>query len=207
MHIEDRGAQRQRVTTWAMAALLAAALCGVARTANAASGTEPGVWQHHKLQFNYLGFGTRYSCIGMQHQLEELLTELGAAPGFKVIPGGCSDGFDKPTRLINMQLEFQSLSPIAESAAASGATPPQPVPGVWKHVAWGPRQPLDFGGGDCELVDEFRIKVMPLFAARDVKNDLTCIPYQDTSYLWGLSFEVFVAGPSHGAQPVSPAGA
>jgi hypothetical protein len=186
---------RKRVARWVLAGLLAAvgSSAGVA-SAQAPASPEPGVWEGHKLRFNYLGFDTTYSCTGMQHHIEEVLRAMEAAPGFKVTPGGCVEGFDRPTKLIYMQLEFQSLKPLDAAAAPAGAAASTAsVPGVWRHVEFRPRQPFDFGGGDCELMDELRIKVMALFATRDFKSSLSCVPYQDSSHFWSLSFEVFAA--------------
>jgi predicted aconitase len=31
---------------------------------------------------------------------------------------------------------------------------------------------------DCELVEEFARQILPKLSARDVKSDITCVPYQ-----------------------------
>jgi len=46
-------------------------------------------------------------------------------------------------------------------------------------------------GGDCELVQEFKDKILPMLPVRDVKSNLHCVPHQSTGYQYGLSFEVF----------------
>ncbi len=54
-----------------------------------------------------------------------------------------------------------------------------------------------------ELVDEFREDVLPLFATRDIKNHLNCIPFQEESLVYDLSFDVFMPATA----PPLPAGA
>jgi hypothetical protein len=36
----------------------------------------------------------------------------------------------------------------------------------------------NYGVGDCELVEEFARQILPKLATRDVKQDITCVPYQ-----------------------------
>ena len=36
----------------------------------------------------------------------------------------------------------------------------------------------NFGVGDCELVEEFAREILAHLSARNVKQDITCVPYQ-----------------------------
>jgi hypothetical protein len=51
-------------------------------------------------------------------------------------------------------------------------------------VTFANRAPRDLAIGDCELVEHFRTQVLPLFGTRNVANNRTCIPHQDS----GLGF-------------------
>jgi hypothetical protein len=56
--------------------------------------------------------------------------------------------------------------------------------------------------GDCELVEQFRNNVLPMFATRNVENRTTCIPFQLSGSVIDLKFDAFVA--AKGAPAVSP---
>jgi hypothetical protein len=45
---------------------------------------EPGTWQTHQLEFQFVGFTTTYSCDGLEAKLRLLLLRLGARPGLSV---------------------------------------------------------------------------------------------------------------------------
>jgi hypothetical protein len=53
------------------------------------------------------------------------------------------------------------------------------------------RSPRELGLGDCELVEQFRDKVLPMFTTRDVENRMTCVPNQLSGTVINLKFEVF----------------
>ncbi len=38
----------------------------------------------------------------------------------------------------------------------------------------------NMGIADCELVEEFAHQILPKLAVRDVKQDITCVPFQQT---------------------------
>jgi hypothetical protein len=122
-----------------------------------------------------------------------LLRIVGAQPGFKVNES-CSRGFDRPDKLATAYLTFSSLQPGG----------PEPgVSGIWQHVELAPNHPFDLGRGECELIEEFRDRVLPLFAVRNVANNVTCVPHQDSSN-FQLSFDVFApVKPPKGAKPAA----
>jgi hypothetical protein len=53
--------------------------------------------------------------------------------------------------------------------------------------------PSQLHGSDCELVEEFKDKVLPQFTTRNVKSNLHCIPFQSTGYQFSLSFDVLAS--------------
>jgi hypothetical protein len=175
--------------------LLAAAVAGTLLTVGApafpevaSADPEPapspapsGIWQAHKLTFNYMGFTSIYTCEGLADKLRLLLRLTGAGPDFKVSEV-CARGFDRPDRLAMADLTFSSLQPDAPNPVAAG---------TWQHVDLSPNHPFDLGRGDCELIEEFRDRVLPMFAVRNIVNNVTCIPYQDTGTDFHLSFDVF----------------
>jgi hypothetical protein len=192
----------------AVAALAGWLLAGTALAApEAAPGTgtgtstsaEPAVWQDHQIELAYLGFTSRYSCDGLQSKLQLLLRQLGAREDAKVSAFGCDRGFGTPSRFPRATMKFATLQPAdAGNDAAAGATP-VPVAGVWRAVQLAPHRPYTLEDGDCELMEQFRDKVLPLFATRDQQLNLTCVPHQDNGP-FSLQMQVFALPPKQGSK-------
>jgi hypothetical protein len=157
----------------------------------AAADAQMGAWQAHKYTFNFFGFTTIYSCNGLEDKLKRLLRMSGAGQEVKVL-GSCSAGFGVPDKLALAYLTFSSLQPAAGTDAEGGAG------GQWRHVSVSPGRPHEFGRGDCELIEQFRDKVLPLFTVRNVESSVQCVPHQETTS-FSLSFDVF-------APPLAPKG-
>jgi Spy/CpxP family protein refolding chaperone len=168
------------------ATALAAAPVAAASAAAAAPPAEPGAWQTHQLEFQFVGFTTTYSCDGLESKLRVLLGRLGARPGFSVETYGCARGFGMPDRFARARLSFATLAPTPLGAApAAGA-----APGSWKSVAFEPHHPFELDTGDCELVEQFRDQLLPLFNTRAVQNQVRCVPHESPAS-FSLRFEVF----------------
>jgi hypothetical protein len=153
---------------------------------------EPGTWQNHETELDYMGFTTTYSCDGLQTKLELLLRQLGARQDAKVNAFGCDRGFGVPSRFARATLKFATLQPdtaTATATAVAGASPA--VPGSWRQVELAPHRPFGLEDGDCELMEQFRDKVLPLFATRALQNRTQCVPHQDTGGPFSLQLQVF----------------
>ena len=159
---------------------------------------EPGTWQNHETELDYVGFTTTYSCDGLQTKLELLLRQLGARQDAKVNAFGCDRGFGAPSRFARATLKFATLQPDTATATATataiatavaGASPA--VPGSWRQVELAPHRPFGLEDGDCELMEQFRDKVLPLFATRALQNRTQCVPHQDTGGPFSLQLQVF----------------
>jgi len=168
---------------------------GSARADDAASSGSPGTWQSHKYSFQFLGFTSTYSCDGLADKLRTLLLAAGARADVKSQPGACAAGFGRPDKFARADLTFATLAP------AQGDTPPdaKAVNGVWRAVAFTSFSPKNLRVGDCELVDQFRSQVLPLFTTRNVVSNTTCVPHQESGSTIDLKFEVFapVAAAKH----------
>ncbi len=148
----------------------------------AASGTNvPAVWQKHHLSFVYMGRTSRYSCDGLSDKVRAMLMDLGARRDLRITAIGCEE-YGRPPGA-------NSLSPSLDINFSSPAVPDGPV----KPRHAGDLAPLDaryepfkittdafrnMERGDCELVEEFARQILPKLATRDLKQDITCIPYQ-----------------------------
>jgi hypothetical protein len=161
----------------------------------AAAAPAPGTWQSHKYSFQFMGFTSTYSCDGLADKLKTLLLAAGARGDVKSQPGACASGFGRPDKFARADLTFSTLAPD-QSGAGSGA---KPVSGVWRPVALSARSPRTLAVGDCELVEQFRSQVLPMFTTRNVVSSTTCVPHQDSGSLINLQFEVFAAAPAAAA--------
>ncbi len=155
----------------------------------------PGEWQKHQYTFAYLGFTSTYSCDGLADQLERLLLAAGARADAKSEPGVCAAPYGRPDKFARADLTFYTLAPLDKDR------PPgeKPASGVWRTVALAPHAPQGLQIGDCELVDQFRAQVLPMFTTRNVVNKVTCVPYQESGTLIDLKFDVFAAAPARAA--------
>jgi hypothetical protein len=164
-------------------------LCGAAFADDAAAAPQPGTWQSHKYSFQFMGFTSTYSCDGLASKLRKLLLAAGARADVKSQPGGCASGFGRPDKFARADLTFSTLAP---AGAGDGTT----VNGAWRPVGFTTTSPRDIGLGDCELIEQFRNQVLPMFATRNVVSNTTCVPHQESGSTINLRFESFAALPA-----------
>jgi hypothetical protein len=167
----------------------------VADDAPSSSAAEPGIWQKHDYTFRFLGFTTTYSCDGLADQLRVLLIAAGARRDSKSRAGVCASGYGRPDRLPQANLTFYTLTPVG----GAGDAGPR-VPGMWRPVAIASRKPRELALGDCELVEQFRTLVLPMFTVRNIDDHTTCVPHQESGSVINLKFEAYTEPP---AKPVT----
>jgi hypothetical protein len=202
-------------TRWKLAAVLGFALIPTllissAGCADPATAGEPGVWQKHQYSFAFMGFTTTYSCDGLADKLKLLLIAAGARHDVKSRAGACATGFGRPDKFARADLTFFTLSPGATDAAAGAADTAsggKPVDGIWRPVAFADRSPRELSTGDCELVEQFRSNVLPMFTTRNVDNRTTCVPHQNSGSVINLKFESFATPPGRPRTAQSQQGA
>jgi hypothetical protein len=159
-----------------------------------ASPAARGSWHSHKYSFQFLGFTSTYSCDGLASKLKELLLAAGARADAKSKPGACAAPFGQPDKFARADLSFSTLAPL-DAAASNGKS----VNGTWKAVILAAHTPRDLQIGDCEMVEQFRQQVLPMFTTRNVVSNTTCIPNQESGSLIDLKFDSFAALPAAGA--------
>jgi len=169
--------------------LLCSVLTGTASRADnaAVAPTEPGVWQKHTYNFQFMGFTTTYSCDGLADKVRVLLLAAGARSDVKSQPGVCSRGYGRPDKFAGAYLTFYTLVPAAADTGAAGPR----VDGTWRPVVFASRSPREVAIGDCELVEQFRTRLLPMFAARGINDQVTCVPHQESGSNINLKFEAF----------------
>jgi hypothetical protein len=162
------------------------------------------VWKEQRITFTYMGRTSRYSCDGLRDKVSALLMDLGARRDMKITPIGCFE--DRPST------RTAWLSP---KLGLVFATPALPDPAV---------QPLHAGDlsavdarfepfmltsdafrnlsvADCELVEEFARQILPKLAAREVKSDIACVPYQESGSRFLVRGQILRALPREEQSP------
>jgi len=170
-------------------AIVSILLCAMLATVPAFA-DDTGVWQKHQYSFAFMGFTTTYSCDGLADKLKSLLVAAGARPDVKATPGACASGFGRPDKLARADLTFYTLSPPTGDPADG-----TPVNGRWLPVEMQPRKPRELATGDCELVEQFRSNLLPMFTTRNIENHTTCVPHQESGSVIALKFEAFSGVP------------
>ena len=150
-----------------------------------------GVWQRHEYDFQFLGFTSTYSCDGLASKLKLLLIAAGARADAKSTSGACTRSYGSPDKFARASLTFYTLAPLGTGESANAA-----VGGVWRSVVLADRSPRDLALGDCELVEQFRDKVLPMFTTRNIGNRMTCVPNQLSGSVINLKFDVFAGVPA-----------
>jgi hypothetical protein len=159
---------------------------------------QPAVWSQHVVDFQYMGFTTRYTCSGLKSKVRLLLKHVGVRDDGKILERGCEFGYQKVADFPRLQITFWAPA-LPEKGDKN---PGDPVLGVWKPVTIQRNVPKGLEMGDCELVEIFRDRVMPKFVTRDLQGDVNCIPHQLVGNRIDLQFEVLT-----GVQSVDDAAA
>lgn len=164
----------QRIIYIQIAALTAVALLtGVAAQAQSepsqASGAVSTVWAPKQLNFIYRHATATYSCDGLQEKMRSILLKLGARADLQVRGYGCTR-LVGPDPLAGVSIRMNVLQQADRQAG-------QAVAAHWKMVDvltdYDNRDPID-ATGDCDLINEVRHQVLPLFATRKLDYSATC---------------------------------
>lgn len=151
---------------------------------------QPSVWVPKEFQFIYQGFTTKYSCDGLRDKVRTVLLNLGARKDLQVNSLGCVGRSGVPDPFPGVSVKMNVLVP------ASAATASADEPAISSH--WKPmklqldRSPLA-EAGECELVEQVKQKILPLFTTRNVDFKSICIPHQLSPGGTSLSAEVLTA--------------
>jgi hypothetical protein len=178
----------------AVVALPASAADGAGASGDAPAGTpapEAGGWQPHTYEFQWMGFTSTYSCDGLGDKLKLLLRLTGARADAQVMPL-CTRAYGVPDKLAQAKVVFSTLQPAGAPSPGAAASAATSVNGVWRHVELAPHHRFELDSGDCELVEQFRDRLLPMFATRNLKQQISCVPHQESSD-FSLSFDVFTA--------------
>jgi hypothetical protein len=166
-----------------MCALLAAT---AAAADDDAPTEEAAAWTMHEVDFQYMGFTTRYTCSGLKSKVKLLLKHMGVRQDIKILERGCEFGYQKVADFPRLKITFWAPTIPKQGDRDVG----DPVLGVWKPVVIKKNSPKGLEMGDCELVEIFRDRVMPKLLTRSVEGGINCIPHQLVGNRIDLRFEV-----------------
>ncbi len=157
---------------------------------------QPAVWTPKEAQFTYMGFTTHYTCDGLRDTIREMLLDLGARKDdLKVYEQPCSGSPDRPNPFPGVKIKMSVLTP----APATPGADTQTVPAHWKKVKLPARENGINAAGDCELLEQFKERILPLFSARNVDLHADCVPHQLEPIGTKLQAEVLLTDPKKGA--------
>jgi hypothetical protein len=150
--------------------------------ADATEDRQPAVWETRELTFSYVGFTTRYSCDGLRDTVEQALMTLGARRDLIVTSYACTR-IGEPEPAPSLQIKVSTLKPATATTADT-------VEARWKTVSLagvGKLRP-----GECELAEQIQREILPLFATRNLKSRLDCVPHQEHAGNIELTVDVLV---------------
>jgi hypothetical protein len=159
----------------ALAAFVAATCLITSAQAHADEATVQAVWTPKPLRFTFMGFTAKYACDGLADRLRDILLLLGARSDLQLTPVGCSGGYGRPTPFPGVEGTVNVLEPVGEKGPAPDQ---QAVAARWQHVVVAPRGDPLKAAGDCELSEQVKTSILPLFATRGIAYNSTCIPHQ-----------------------------
>jgi hypothetical protein len=140
---------------------------------------QPAVWTPKELNFVYMGFTSHYSCDGLRDRMRQALLILGARADLAIGPYGCTapDGRPDPFPGVHVRMNVLTPAPAGGSGAAGGQSAAT-LPAQWKKVELRLGTDALDQSGNCELLEQIRQKVLPLFTTRNVDFSSNCVPKQ-----------------------------
>lgn len=157
------------------------------------------VWSEKELTFVYQGFTTHYSCDGLRDKMRGVLLDLGAdEKTLKITQLGCTSLAGRPDPFPGVKAKMRVLEAVA------GTADDKAVPAHWQPVDLKLRNSYLTDSGECELVEQIRQRVLPLFAVRDVDLKTNCIPHQATATRPMLKLEVLAPDAASQHQEAEP---
>lgn len=185
-----------------------AVLVGAALTiglVQAQSGTpgepQPAQWVQKNLSFTYQGFTVHYTCEGLRDTLRSVLEQLGARSDLQIMDSGCVGAINSFQPHPGVTATFFVLEPVAagQEAASVGAH--------WAPMRVKVGDTYLIQQGQCELIEQLRHKVLPLFSTRNVDfTNSSCFPHQLSIAGTSLKAEVLMPDTRRNAGAVPPPG-
>lgn len=164
------------------------------RAASADTGSPiPAVWKEQHLSFFYRGRTSLYSCDGLRDKVHAMLLDLGARRDLTITALGC----DEPAAKVRLGSLGPSLNIVFSTPALpdSKLKPLHPgdlaaVDARFETFTITSDAFRNMGVADCELVEEFARQILPKLVTRGLKQDITCVPFQQSGGRFLLRGEI-----------------
>jgi hypothetical protein len=158
-------------------------------------------WVQKKLFFVFQGFTTTYTCEGLRDLMRSVLEQLGARSDLEIMDSGCVGGNNSFQPHPGVSASFYVLEP------ASTGQEPLTVDAHWAPMRVKVGSTYLIQQGQCELIEQIRHQVLPLFSTRNVdfKNS-SCFPHQLSIAGTDLRAEVLMPNSQRSAQANPPPG-
>jgi hypothetical protein len=141
----------------------------------------PAVWKEQHLSFFYMGRTSRYSCDGLRDKVRAMLLHLGARRDLTITALGC----EEPAPRVRLASSGPRLNIVfsAPTLPDAGLKPLHPgdlgtVDARFEAFTITNDAFRNMGIADCELVEEFARQILPKLVTRDLKQDITCVPFR-----------------------------
>ncbi|MGB6308062.1 MAG: hypothetical protein WBF89_09730 [Steroidobacteraceae bacterium] len=172
-------------SVWALAVagLMVLAVHGPADAQNATGIPIAAVWKEQHMNFFYLGRTSRYSCQGLRDKVRALLLDLGARRDIRITALGCDDADVRGRpRASSPSLTIVVSTPALPDASAKPLHPGDlaPVDARFENFTIASDAFRNMGIADCELVEEFARQILPRLVTRNLRQDITCVPFQQS---------------------------
>ena len=151
-------------------------LCGAGYAANEAE-VQTARWVPKELHFTYTGFTTHFSCEGLEARVKDILLQLGARSDLTVHQFGCTQAAGVPSPFPSVEAKFSVLEPVPADGA-SGKDESATVSAQWQTVQLKLEPSPVSESGLCEFIDQVKVRILPLFATRNVDYMQHCVPHQ-----------------------------
>lgn len=159
------------------------------------------VWTPKELRFVYMGFTSHYSCDGLRDKMRSILLQLGARPDLTVREVPCSGMAGRPSEFPGVTVSMNVPAPFDAAKTSANVTP---IPAHWKSVEISTDHDPLREAGDCELIEQVKAHVLPLFNAREIDYHSTCVPNQLQIGGTHLKAQVLIADPQPPTAPGAP---
>jgi hypothetical protein len=134
------------------------------------------VWTPKSYTFTFSGFTSHYSCTGLRDKMRTILLRFGARSDLDLEARGCGGGDSNVSAFPGVMIKMNVLTPVGGDVTVPPGT--QPVTAQWQEVSlnYG-KNPVDVAG-DCELIEQVKQYILPLFNTKDVAYKSFCVPHQ-----------------------------
>lgn len=162
-------------------------------------------WVQRKLDYTYLGFTTRYSCDGLRDNVRAVLLALGARKkDLRINTAGCTQPPGTPGSFPAVNARFFVLVPVTpDDIGKVGNTAAQAT--QWHTVDLTRIQRFRFDQGQCELLEQMKSKVLPLFTSRNLLYRSSCVPHAVSPGDIQFTVDVLTPAPAPKAATPTPA--